>query len=193
MSERLAIEALHQENSERYGTDEQRGMLDTLLPRTFPAPWIFLFELTQNAIDAGAKNVRVTTGAGTLAFEHDGTQPLDLSHVKALSRASPPGCIAEAASAGDLRCFRFCRRSRATSSSEKSDLTRPSATASRIPLFPDPLGPVRIMCRNVRASDGGAGGARSSGPGRERSMSRARTFRHRFTWRCVRYGIARRA
>lgn len=65
-----------------------RQVIEKMLPASFPAPWLYVYELTQNALDAKATCVRWSTdadGSGA-TFEHNGTEDLDGRHVRALSR-----------------------------------------------------------------------------------------------------------
>jgi hypothetical protein len=66
------IEQLRSENESFYLDDRGRGALKDLQV-VFPVPWIYLAELVQNAIDAGATRIRFAPGvSGDLVFEHNG-------------------------------------------------------------------------------------------------------------------------
>ena len=80
--ERLAVE-----NREFYGTRDGRGVLRAMeLP--FEHRWIYLFELIQNALDAGARSIAMSVGedGDSLTFEHDGDDPIDESDVRGISK-----------------------------------------------------------------------------------------------------------
>ena len=55
---------------------------------TFEHRWLYLFELIQNALDAGARSIalRLTEDGDALIFLHDGDRPLDEKAVEALSK-----------------------------------------------------------------------------------------------------------
>lgn len=67
-----------------YATDRGQGALKDL-QQTFPHPWLYVGELLQNAVDAGAKRIRLAVDDTTrsLVVEHDGTA-FDEEHVEAL-------------------------------------------------------------------------------------------------------------
>ncbi len=84
---RAFVEQLADQNRAFYGTPDGRGMLRALeLP--FEHRWIYLFELVQNALDAGARSVAIhldEEGDG-LVFQHDGRAPLQERDVGGLSK-----------------------------------------------------------------------------------------------------------
>lgn len=84
MTKREQVEEIHQEHAEQL-SDLAVKAIDSLLDAGLPHPWLFVFELTQNALDAGAKRVRWAQEGEALLFEHDGPEPLDVRHVRALS------------------------------------------------------------------------------------------------------------
>ena len=89
MSRRGLIERLAESNRERYGTDDGRAMLG-LLDLAFEHPWIYVFELVQNAVDAGARSVsvRIREDQDGLVFQHDGDSALGREEVEGLSKVS---------------------------------------------------------------------------------------------------------
>lgn len=146
MDKRAEIDRIRQENQRLYGeTAETRQILDTFLPRTFPTPWIFLFELTQNAIDVGARRIRLTTGPGRLLFEHDGGTQLQREHVRALSklgmstkRLSSVGFMG----VGFKSVFQRFRRARVAGDGWKLRFQIGTIRGARNTEFPDWLGTV---------------------------------------------------
>lgn len=81
------VERLAMENRSFYETRDGRGVLRAMeLP--FEHRWIYLFELIQNALDAGARSIAMSVGeAGdSLTFEHDGDDPIDESDVRGISK-----------------------------------------------------------------------------------------------------------
>ncbi len=81
------VERLADENRKLYGTPEGRGALRAF-DLTFEHRWLYLFELVQNALDAGACSVafRLTEAGDALIFQHNGGQELDEGAVAALSK-----------------------------------------------------------------------------------------------------------
>lgn len=68
---RESVERLAVENRGFYGTRDGRGVLRAMeLP--FEHRWIYLFELIQNALDAGARSIAVSVSddGDSLTFEH---------------------------------------------------------------------------------------------------------------------------
>ncbi len=78
------INDVRAKNHAFYATDRGYGALKDL-QQTFPHPWLYVGELLQNAVDAGAKRIRlaVDENARSLVVEHDGT-PFNHEHVEAL-------------------------------------------------------------------------------------------------------------
>ena len=81
------VENLARENREFYGTQDGRGVLNAF-ERTFEHRWIYVFELVQNALDAGARSIaiRVTEVGDALTFQHDGLCRLDSKDIQGLSK-----------------------------------------------------------------------------------------------------------
>jgi hypothetical protein len=67
------LRAIHEENQQFYGTEVGQGALRDL-QRDFPYPWLYVAELLQNAVDAGARIIRLEPDpqTGQFVFEHDG-------------------------------------------------------------------------------------------------------------------------
>ncbi|MDE0421364.1 MAG: DUF3883 domain-containing protein [Gammaproteobacteria bacterium] len=89
MSRRSYIEQLAENNREQYGTDDGLAMLG-LLELAFEHPWIYVFELVQNAVDAGARSisVQIADDQDGLVFQHDGRGALGPKEVEGLSKVS---------------------------------------------------------------------------------------------------------
>ena len=81
------VERLAVENRGFYETRDGRAVLRAMeLP--FEHRWIYLFELIQNALDAGARSIAmsVSEDGNSLTFEHDGDDPIDESDVRGISK-----------------------------------------------------------------------------------------------------------
>ena len=83
---RAFIEQLARANRESYGTPNGRSVLRAF-ELTFEHRWTYIFELIQNALDAGARSisVRIVEGGDALAFQHDGHRSMGKEDVEALS------------------------------------------------------------------------------------------------------------
>ena len=81
------VKNLANENQEFYGTSDGRGAL-RVVGLTFEHRWVYLFELVQNALDAGAHSIalRLIENGDALTFQHDGSYPLDEKGVEGLSK-----------------------------------------------------------------------------------------------------------
>jgi hypothetical protein len=78
------VDHVRTENIAFYSSDLGQGALKDL-QQTFPHPWLYVGELLQNAVDAGAKKIRLAAepGSSVLVFEHDGAA-FEESHVRGL-------------------------------------------------------------------------------------------------------------
>ena len=81
---RAVVDRIRQENEEQFGKGA-RVAVQKMLSADVPHPWMYVYELTQNAIDAGAKRVCWRAEGDTVVFQHDGRTALDESHVRGLS------------------------------------------------------------------------------------------------------------
>ncbi len=73
------------------GTNEKKyrdaiDALASLLDASLDHEWMYIFELAQNALDAGARRLFYASDGTVLSFQHDGADALAEKHVKALSR-----------------------------------------------------------------------------------------------------------
>ncbi len=76
---------MRRQNEEEFGPNA-RPAVEQLLSAGHSHPWTYAYELTQNAIDAGARRVAWRrSGESTVCFQHDGVQALDEEHVRALA------------------------------------------------------------------------------------------------------------
>ena len=87
MSRKSFVDNLANENREFYGTEDGRGALRAF-ELTFEHRWIYVFELVQNALDAGARSIALRTAedGDRLAFQHDGERSLRERDVVGLSK-----------------------------------------------------------------------------------------------------------
>src|SRR5581483_8052217 len=85
-SARGIVATICRENKESYDTETGRAALATVLGGAFTEPWIYACELIQNALDARAHAIEITTGSDQITFQHDGKEPLEEKHVRAMSR-----------------------------------------------------------------------------------------------------------
>lgn len=81
------IEKLADENRAFYGTPDGHGPL-RLITLAFEHSWVYIFELVQNALDAGAHSVaiRLAEDGDSLIFQHDGDCPIEEKDVTGLSK-----------------------------------------------------------------------------------------------------------
>jgi hypothetical protein len=77
------VDRVREENERGFGPPARQAL--RLLDAALPHPWTYVYELTQNARDAGAQHVSWRTDHGTVMFEHDGPEALQEEHVRALS------------------------------------------------------------------------------------------------------------
>ena len=84
---RASLKSWPTENQEFYGTSDGRAVLRTF-ELTFEHPWIYLFELIQNAMDAGAHSIafRLAEDGDALTFQHDGNRSLNEKDIEGLSK-----------------------------------------------------------------------------------------------------------
>ena len=59
--------------------------MQALLSAGHPHPWTYVYELTQNALDAGARRVSWQIDDDAVVFQHDGRTALDEPHVRGLA------------------------------------------------------------------------------------------------------------
>ncbi len=69
---------------DRDATQDTRAAVETLVANSAPWAWLWVFELVQNALDAGASRIRVSRTEGGARFEHDGAERLSTKHVEGL-------------------------------------------------------------------------------------------------------------
>ena len=81
------IQRLARENRQFYGTQDGRGVLRTF-ELTFEQRWTYIFELIQNALDAGARSIvlRIAEDRDALIFQHDGHRAITEEDVEGLSK-----------------------------------------------------------------------------------------------------------
>ena len=84
---RAFIAKLAQANQRFYGTQDGRGALRAF-ELTFEHRWIYLYELVQNALDAGAHSIalRITDDGDALVFQHNGERRIGEREVEGLSK-----------------------------------------------------------------------------------------------------------
>ena len=84
---RAFVESLARDNRRFYGTPDGRGTLRAF-ELGFEHRWIYVFELVQNALDAGARSIafrRSDDGDG-VTFQHDGQNEIGEPEVEGLSK-----------------------------------------------------------------------------------------------------------
>ena len=81
---RAVVDRIRRDNEEQFGKGA-RVAVQKMLSADVPHPWMYVYELTQNAIDAGARRVCWRAEGDTAMFQHDGRTALDESHVRGLS------------------------------------------------------------------------------------------------------------
>lgn len=84
MDPRRVVEEVAKKNCHHFSSDLGQGTL-SLLARASETRWAYLTELLQNALDAGAKRIRVDVQDDTLSVEHDGPEALTPAAVRALA------------------------------------------------------------------------------------------------------------
>ena len=78
------VDQIRETNLSRFSSSEGRANL-RVLDFTFEERWIYLPELIQNAVDAGATRIAIGHGADWLTLEHDGSEPLTEESVIGIS------------------------------------------------------------------------------------------------------------
>ncbi len=81
---RSFIDRVREENERDFGPGP-RLAVQRLLDAGLPHPWTYVFELTQNARDAGARRIWWHADGHAVVFQHDGSDPLCEKHVRALA------------------------------------------------------------------------------------------------------------
>ena len=81
---RLAVERIRQENENDFGI-RARAAVQKLLTPALPHPWMYVYELTQNALDAGAQRIYWQADGGSVLFQHNGDDELDESDVRGIA------------------------------------------------------------------------------------------------------------
>lgn len=81
---RDAVDRIRRENEKGFGPPA-RAAVKKLLAASLSRSWMYVYELTQNALDAGAQRVCWRAEGDTVTFQHDGPAELDESHVRGLS------------------------------------------------------------------------------------------------------------
>ncbi len=86
-SRRTFLAQLASGNREFYGSQDGRGLLN-VIELTFDHRWVYLYELVQNALDAGTRSISIRTGedGDALIFQHNGNRSLDEEDVVGLSK-----------------------------------------------------------------------------------------------------------
>ena len=83
-AKRRVIAAVRQQNQQDFGPKAKQAV-QRLLSAGLSHPWTYVYELTQNASDAGARRVAWQTVGDTVLFQHDGNDALDERHVRGIS------------------------------------------------------------------------------------------------------------
>ena len=81
---RAFIDQLREENEKGFGPLAYPA-IQQLLAAGLHHPWMYIYELTQNACDAGARTVSWQEDGETITFQHDGLEPLCEKSIRALS------------------------------------------------------------------------------------------------------------
>ncbi len=81
---RSFVDEVRRENNEGFGPPARRAVQKLLLAG-LPHPWMYVYELTQNARDAGARRVAWQANGASVLFQHDGDLALDESHVRGIA------------------------------------------------------------------------------------------------------------
>ena len=89
-----------QESSKGLIQSRQFPGLKTLLSQFYPDKNHFIYELLQNAEDAGASSVRFEVFSDKLIFAHNGTEPFSIKHIDAITNISLSTKLDEDSKAG---------------------------------------------------------------------------------------------
>ncbi len=81
---RAAIERIREDNERNFGPPA-RDAVQQMLHAALPSPWMYVYELTQNALDAGARRVWWGLDGDDVLFQHDGCKKLDERHVRGIA------------------------------------------------------------------------------------------------------------
>ena len=81
---RRVVGRIRRKNEDEFG-EGARAAVQKLLSAGLPHSWMYIYELTQNAVDAGASRVCWRSEGDAVTFQHDGPLALEESHVKGLS------------------------------------------------------------------------------------------------------------
>ena len=81
---RAFVKQVRHENEADFGPPARKAV-ETMLSAGHPHPWAYVYELAQNAIDAGARRISWRTNGGSLLFQHDGDAAFNESAVRGLS------------------------------------------------------------------------------------------------------------
>ena len=84
MQRRSFVKRVRTENEQGFGPPARRAV-ESMLSAGHPHPWAYVYELTQNACDAGARRISWRSKGGSLLFQHDGDTALNQSHVRGLA------------------------------------------------------------------------------------------------------------
>ena len=83
--ERTFIHNVRAANEAEFGPSARQAV-QRLLDAGLPHPWMYVYELIQNARDAGARRVWWQIDGTAIVFQHNGTEPLDEKHVRGLAQ-----------------------------------------------------------------------------------------------------------
>ena len=81
---RAIVDKIRQDNEDDFGS-RARQAVQSQLGAGHPHPWMYVYELTQNACDAGARRVAWEVQDQEVLFQHDGNIPLDEPHVRGIA------------------------------------------------------------------------------------------------------------
>ena len=81
---RAIIGRIRKENEDGF-SQPARTAVQRMLNSALASPWTYVYELTQNALDASAQHVSWQTIGDGVLFQHDGQSELDESHVRGIA------------------------------------------------------------------------------------------------------------